>query len=137
MDIREAPGFMSRFSDYKVRRNWQMGKSIFIGGLLLSLIIFQQFALAESPKSPEELLEEHRKNFEKIHPQIPTNKPIIRGVVGKYQGIRLSDEKIVILDTATGRLWLWDSEKNSLTYQNQIQEPDQERTSGKNINQKL
>lgn len=76
---------------------------------------------AQMTEEQRRMLEKHRQELEEQQAKMKTNIPAIRGPSGRYQGIKLNDNKIVILDTTEGKLWLWDAKTNTILYKNEIQ----------------
>ena len=106
-----------------------MYKSIIVIVTILGLFL-TQFLWATSSKEAEERaaqaqkqIEEMQKKQQQWKSEHQVGRPKIRGPAGKYQVVRLSDEKVFILDTAGGNFWLWEAKGGKEPqYQGQIPE---------------
>ena len=92
-----------------------MNKSLIVIVAILGLFL-TQFLWAASSKDSQERVAQAKKEMEEMQKkqqqwktEHQVGRPKIRGPVGKYQVVRLSDEKVFILDTAGGNFWLWEA----------------------------
>ena len=92
-----------------------MHKSLIVILIILGMLS-TQFLWAASSSEAEERAAKARKQMEEMQQKQqewktkhPVGKREFRGPVGKYQAVRLSEEKVLILDTAGGNLWLWEA----------------------------
>ena len=92
-----------------------MNKSIIVIGTILGLFL-AQFLWATSSKDAQERAAQAQKQIEEMQQKQQQWKtehqvgmPKGRGMVGKYQAVRLSDDRVLILDTASGDFWSWEA----------------------------
>ena len=69
-----------------------------------------------------EMIEKQKKQIEEQQSKMRANMPAIRKPVGTYQAININEKQILLLNTTSGKFWLWEVKSNKLSYQNQIQE---------------
>jgi lipopolysaccharide export LptBFGC system permease protein LptF len=87
---------------------------------IVSILVFflGQIVWAASSNEEKERLEKAQKQIEEMKKQqqqwmnqrqtpMHSNRPLSRGMVGRYQAIKLDDGRVFILDTAEGDFWIW------------------------------
>jgi len=79
-------------------------------------------SLAKLSDKQKEIIENQRKNFELQQQKMHSNMPGMRKVAGTYQAININDKMVFILDTTSGKFWVWEVKSNSILYQDQVQE---------------
>ena len=95
----------------------------------IGVILLSQFAWAASSDEAKERaakaqkqVEEMQKKQEQWRKDHQARMPKKRGFAGTFQAIKMSDDKVFILDTAGGHFWLWSvKSKKAPEYQGQIE----------------